>query len=128
MKNRGDMKKGASIIVLVLIIVCAILVFTVIATYLNNSSNMLEDFENDFKSSLIAYQDELDLYIKIEKSNGEFKEKELNVYGDNLRKIIPYIKEEDMAKFIIKEGEIVYIGHDSSERKWSNEVLQSKEN
>lgn len=127
MKNRGDMKKGASIIVLVLIIVGAILVFTVVATYLNNSANMLEDFENDFKSSLIAYQDELDLYIKIEKSHNDFKEKELNVYGDNLRNIIPYIKEEDMAKFGIKEGKIVYIGHDSSEKKWSNEILQSKE-
>lgn len=127
MKNRGDMKKGASIIVLVLIIVGAILVFTVVATYLNNSANMLEDFENDFKSSLIAYQDELDLYIKIEKSHNDFKEKELNVYGDNLRNIIPYIKEEDMAKFGIKEGKIVYIGHDSSEIKWSNEILQSKE-
>lgn len=127
MKNRGDMKKGASIIVLVLIIVGAILVFTVVATYLNNSANMLEDFENDFKSSLIAYQDELDLYIKIEKSHNDFKEKELNVYGDNLRNIIPYIKEEDMAKFGIKEGKIVYIGHDNSEIKWSNEILQSKE-
>lgn len=123
MKIRGDMKKGASVIALVLIIVVTIAVFTVIVTSLNNSANMLEDSENEFKSSLIAYSDELELYIEVEQKDKKFKLEEFNVYGEELRNVIPYIKEEDMAKFGIKKGEIVYIGNDDSERKWSEEVL-----
>lgn len=127
MKIRGDMKKGASIIILVLIIVATISVFMVITTFLNNSSNMIVDSENEFKSSLVAYSDELSLYIETEKKNGKFKEKEFSVYGDELRKVIPYIKEEDMTRFAIKEGKIIYIGNDSLEEKWSNDILNSKE-
>lgn len=127
MKIRGDMKKGASIIILVLVIVMTISVFMVVATFLNNSSNMLVDTEKEFKSSLVAYVDELDMYIDAEKENTLFKEKEFSVYGDELRNIIPYIKEEDMTRFAIKEGKIVYIGNDEIEEKWSKEILNSKE-
>lgn len=127
MKIRGDMKKGASIIILVLVIVMTISVFMVVATFLNNSSNMLVDTEKEFKSSLVAYVDELDMYIDTEKENTLFKEKEFSVYGDELRNIIPYIKEEDMTRFAIKEGKIVYIGNDEIEEKWSKEILNSKE-
>lgn len=127
MKIRGDMKKGASIIILVLVIVMTISVFMVVATFLNNSSNMLIDTEKEFKSSLVAYVDELDMYIDAEKENTLFKEKEFSVYGDELRNIIPYIKEEDMTRFAIKEGKIVYIGNDEIEEKWSKEILNSKE-
>lgn len=127
MKNRGDMKKGASIIILVLVIVVTICIFTIIATFLNNSTNMMEDLEGEFKSSLVAYIDELELYIKAEEKNVEFREKNLNLYGESLRKVIPYIKEEDMTKFGIKEGKIVYVGNDSLEKKWLDEVINSKE-
>lgn len=127
MKIRGDMKKGASIIILVLVIVMTISVFMVVATFLNNSSNMLIDTEKEFKSSLVAYVNELDMYIDAEKENTLFKEKEFSVYGDELRNIIPYIKEEDMTRFAIKEGKIVYIGNDEIEEKWSKEILNSKE-
>lgn len=127
MKIRGDMKKGTSIIILVLVIVVTISVFMIIATFISNSSNMLVDSENEFKSSLVAYSDELSMYIETEKKNGKFKEKDLNVYGDELRKIIPYIKEEDMTRFAIKEGKIIYIGNDSIEEKWSKDILNSKE-
>lgn len=127
MKIRGDMKNGASVIALVLVIVVTISVFTVIATFLNNSSNMLMDAENEFKSSLVAYSDELALYIEAEKKDDKkFKEEELNVYGENLRTVIPYIVEEDMAKFGIKNGKIVYIGNDSYEIKWTEEVLENQ--
>lgn len=127
MKIRGDMKKGTSIIILVLVIVVTISVFMIIATFISNSSNMLVDSENEFKSSLVAYSDELGMYIETEKKNGKFKEKDLNVYGDELRKVIPYIKEEDMTRFAIKEGKIIYIGNDSIEEKWSKDILNSKE-
>ncbi|MDO4282471.1 MAG: hypothetical protein Q4D02_02440 [Clostridia bacterium] len=127
MKIRGDMKNGASVIALVLVIVVTISVFTVIATFLNNSSNMLMDAENEFKSSLVAYSDELALYIEAEKKDDKkFKEEELNVYGEDLRTVIPYIVEEDMAKFGIKNGKIVYIGNDSYEIKWTEEVLENQ--
>lgn len=127
MKIRGDMKKGTSIIILVLVIVVTISVFMIIATFISNSSNMLVDSENEFKSSLVAYSDELGMYIETEKKNGKFKEKDLNVYGDELRKVIPYIKEEDMTRFAIKEGKIIYVGNDSIEEKWSKDILNSKE-
>lgn len=127
MKIRGDMKKGTSIIILVLVIVITISVFMIIVTCLSNSGNMLEDSENEFKSSLVAYLDELDMYIDTEKKNGKFKENEFSVYGDELRKIIPYIKEEDMTRFAIFEGKIIYIGNDTLEEKWSKDVLNSKE-
>lgn len=127
MKIRGDMKKGTSIIILVLVIIITISVFMIIVTCLSNSGNMLEDSENEFKSSLVAYLDELDMYIDTEKKNGKFKENEFSVYGDELRKIIPYIKEEDMTRFAIFEGKIIYIGNDTLEEKWSKDVLNSKE-
>jgi len=128
MKIRGDMKKGASIIALVLVIIVTIVIFTIVISSLNNSANMLKDTESEFKSSLIAYKDELNLYIESEKKDvdNKFKKDKLNIYGENLRKIIPYIKEEDMAKFEIKEGEIIYIGNDDYERIWSKEVLQNE--
>ncbi len=128
MKIEGKGKKGASMIFLVLVIVVTISIFTIVVSYLDNSYNMLQSGEEEFKSRIVAYNDELDLYMQNERKNKEnkFKKDEFNVYGDELRNVIPYIKEEDMAKFEIEKGKLVYIGTDTYEKKWTEEVLEEK--
>ena len=123
MKIKGNVKKGASIILLMLVIIVTIVIFTIIATSLDNSVNMIEDSQKEFNSSLTAYTDELSLYIDSEMKNEDknFIKEEFFVYGENLRNVIPYIKEEDLVKFAIKRGKLVYVGSDDLERKWYEE-------
>jgi len=127
MKMRWNKKRGASIILLILVIVVTVSICISVIASFSNVNLMQMELENDFKSSLIAYKDEVNRYITIEqKEDKNFKIEKMEFFGDRLREIIPYIKEEDMAKIAIKNGKIVYIGNDESERKWTQELTANE--
>ncbi len=128
MENKGWQKRGVSMILLLIIIVSIFVILIITMFFLDNKNYMKQTEEEYFKSSVIAYQDEIDKYVTAELKNKEsnFNKKEFFVNGDQLRNVIPYIKEEDMAKFEIRKGELFYIGTDENEQEWTNEALEKE--
>lgn len=134
-------KKGISLIVLVItIIVLIILAGTVILTLSNN--NPVESAEEaTFKSNVAEYKSELSLWILSETGNktGDYDYKKLNAdntyakYGDTsisegatIKTIIASMKTGDLTKFVIQQGELVYVGDINSdiakEAGWATQV------
>ena len=118
------MKKGISLITLVItIIVIVILASTVIFTL--NSTNIIENSnEAVFKSDISSYQDELTLYIAskmMEDSN--FKKEELNAGTSEITNIITSMKDSHKEIFSIKNGDLVIDENANKKLKeWANEV------
>lgn len=115
-------KKGISLIVLVVtIIVLAILATTVIIALSGDNGNIIsEGKEAVFKSNVISYQDELNMYIASQFPVN--KTTDINATGSAMTAIIPSMKAEDVAKFEIANGKLKYVGIDATEKQVAIEM------
>ena len=59
---------------------------------------------------------------QLTQENDKYIEEEFNVYGVDLKSVIPDMVETDLSKFKIERGKLKYIGNDEQEKKWSEEV------
>ena len=79
--------------------------------------------EEAFKLNVYEYCIEVEEYKEqLTQENDKYVEEEFNVYGVDLKSVIPDMVETDLSKFKIERGKLIYIGNDEQEKKWSEEV------
>lgn len=114
-------KSGKSLILLVIVICVMSIALFFVSRIFNNSIDDTKAEEEAFKLSVYGYCNELQSYKQVLQNNGQ-DSSELNVYGSDLKNVIPDIIETDMPKFKIEKGNLIYIGMDQNEKEWTSEV------
>ena len=122
------MKKGISLITLIITIIVVIILAGVIIFSISKNNPVDKANEAVFKQNLATYKDELEMYHlnEISKNNGDYDRKTLNKDESNIKEVIKSMKEEDTKKFEIVEGELVYKGDKEEEKEWTEEVEEGK--
>ena len=122
------MKKGISLVALVItIIVLVILTATVILTTFNNGI-LGRSEEAVFKSDIQSFQEELTMYIMNKKAQFEYSE--VNViynnnedeHYNNMKEYIKSFSKKYASKLQIVKDKIEYIGTDDQEKQWVSGV------
>ena len=114
-------KTGKSLILLVIVICVMSVAITFVAQIFNNKAKNKTQ-EEAFKLNVYEYCLEMQKYKDEMIAKQESNEEDFDAYGIELKHIIPNIIETDMSKFKIEDGELIYIGLDEQERKWTKEV------
>lgn len=129
-------KKGISLLMLTITIVVLLILTGVTILNISNAGLIKNSEKTAFKNTAKSYLEELDNWISIEKMKhrGNFNENEVNASkevaynGEYLQDIIKNIAEEDIEKYEIVGGRLVYTGNgveDSEELE--NETNWAKE-
>ena len=122
-------KKGISLIGLVVTIVIMIVLAGAIILALTSTNTMEKATEAAFKNTSKSYLDEYNAWISEQKlnTNGIFDISEVNATknvaynGKYIQDIIKSIKKEDIEKYEIVSGNLIYKGTEN-ETKWAKEV------
>ena len=119
-------KRGISLIVLVItIIVIIILAVAVILSIANN--NPIENAKKAaFQNDIATLKEELDLYIQKQyvDSQGTYNVSDLNKSGEDIKDILPDIKDKYIGKIAINGGSLEYTDESNmQEYNWANETL-----
>ena len=119
-------KRGISLIVLVItIIVIIILAVAVILSIANN--NPIENAKKAaFQNDIATLKEELDLYIQKQyaDSQGTYNVSDLNKSGEDIKNILPGIKDKYIEKIAINGGSLEYTDESNmQEYNWANETL-----
>lgn len=115
-------KSGKSLILLTIVICVMTFALIFVARFFNNKA-IDTTAENVFKQNVTAYCNEINEYnANKQKENSKYREESLNACGVELKSVIPDIVDTDMSKFKIERGELIYIGVDTQEQKWTEEV------
>ena len=119
-------KRGISLIVLVItIIVIIILAVAVILSIANN--NPIENAKKAaFQNDIATLKEELDLYIQKQyvDSQGTYKASDLNKSGEDIKDILPDIKDKYIGKIAINGGSLEYTDESNmQEYNWASETL-----
>ena len=119
-------KRGISLIVLVItIIVIIILAVAVILSVANN--NPIENAKKaTFQNDIITLKEELDLYIQKQyaDSQGTYNVSDLNKSGEDIKNILPGIKDKYIGKIAINGGSLEYTDESNmQEYNWASETL-----
>ena len=119
-------KRGISLIVLVItIIVIIILAVAVILSIANN--NPIENAKKAaFQNDIATLKEELDLYIQKQyvDSQGTYKASDLNKSGEDIKEILPDIKDKYIGKIAINGGSLEYTDESNmQEYNWASETL-----
>ncbi|MBR1884100.1 MAG: Ig-like domain-containing protein, partial [Clostridia bacterium] len=88
-----------------------------------NQTNVVDNANKAvFKHNLSEYQTELNTYVARQIASGNYIEKE-DIYaeGQELKTIIPSVKDSDIDKIKIEGGSLVYVGTDENEITWARE-------
>jgi hypothetical protein len=119
------MKKGISLIVLVITIVISLILVSVIVVNLVNDDVTNRAFEVKFKTNTKSYQDQLEMYISSKKTQAAINGQEYNPTTDvnlTIANAIPNMNEIDKTKYDIISGKLVYKGTDVLTQKLVEEV------
>ena len=119
MENRE--KTGWSLITLILVILVMSFAIFFVSRIFNNSEQDKAS-EEAFKLNVYSYYLQVEDYKAQRANDTNFSVDELDVCGVDMKEVIPDIKERDLSKFKIEDGNIIYIGVDENEAKWTNEV------
>lgn len=133
MNKEKFVKKGMSLIVLVVtIIVILVLIGAVILTFTNNNS-IDNAKEAVFKSNLAQYNSELRLkIIKKTSDDNTFKSTDINATtwdGNNsnitgtIKEYIKTISKKDGLLYEIRSGKLVYVGSNDIEKEWAEKII-----
>ncbi len=125
-------KRGISLIVLVITIIVIIILAGSIILNLVNNNIILNANEATFKSSIDTYNSELSTSISNEYLNNPsfditsynadvWNGNELNIEG-TIKEYIPSISSRDGIEYIITRGKLVYIGNNSDKKQWAVDV------
>jgi hypothetical protein len=129
------MRKGISLIVLVITIIVIIILAGSVILSLSNNNPINNATQAAFKSNIQTYNSDLSINISnLYTNNTLFDSKELNATSWNgnpsnilgtVKQYIPSIKVADASKFVIYRGQLVYIGNDVNQKNWSEETLSN---
>ena len=114
-------KSGKSLILLVIVICVMIFAILLVARLFDNKAQKRTE-EEAFKLNVYEYCLEIKSYKEQLINNNEYDETQFNVYGSELKNVIPDIIDTDMSKFKIEQGKLIYIGNDEKEKQWTQEV------
>ena len=114
------MKKGISLIVLVITIIVIIILSGSVILSLSNNNPITSATEAAFKQSAQEYNSALALYLASQYTNaipaGSYNPAtQANFNSLNIDTVIPNIKTEDKTKYEIQAGKLVYVGINTSE-------------
>ena len=123
------LKRGISLIVLVITIIVMIILAASIMLALTSTNTMEKATEAAFKNTSKSYLEEYNAWISEQKlnTNGIFdisevnSSKDLSYNGKYIQDIIKNIKKEDIEKYEIVRGNLIYKGTEN-ETKWAKEV------
>lgn len=143
-KNNRNKRMGISLIVLVITIIVIIILASAVILSLNQSGIINKANEAKFKSDVDTFKTDLSLYKanKILENTGKYDSKLLNatvgeITYDGIKEegtIVDVIQSmegtiyEEEGKFQVIEGELVYIGENEQEIKWSTELGIASQN
>ena len=114
-------KSGKSLILLVIVILVMSFVLLFVSSFFDNNG-VDKTQEEAFKLNVYEYCLEIEEYKEQMAQENGFSEETFNVYGVELKSVIPDIVETDMSKFKIEHGKLIYIGNVAQEKEWSEEV------
>lgn len=118
----NERKSGKSLILLVIVIFVMSFVLLFVSSFFYNKGTDTTQ-EEAFKLNVYEYCIEVEEYKEqLTQENDKYVEEEFNVYGVDLKSVIPDMVETDLSKFKIERGKLIYIGNDEQEKKWSEEV------
>lgn len=127
--NKYKLKKGISLITLMITIIIIIILAGAIILSLSQNNIINLTKEAVFKRDVSGYKEELLLWEFKQYSNkpDSFDVKDVNKSGEEAKDegLIPSLKPEHENKFEVKEGELVYVGGDTNEKEWSDELINS---
>ncbi len=123
------LKRGISLIVLVITIVVMIILAASIILALTSTNTMGKATEAAFKNTSKSYLEEYNAWISEQKlnTNGIFDisevnaSKDLSYNGKYIQDIIKNIKKEDIEKYEIVRGNLIYKGTEN-EIKWAKDI------
>ena len=118
-------KKGISLITLIITIIVIIILAGAVIYAVNQNNPLSTANEAVFKENLSEYRSELNTYKtnKYLESSGTYDPSTLNVMGDAIKDVITSMKSEDLSKYAIQAGELVYIDTNDLEKGWINDVI-----
>lgn len=131
MENKKISKKGISLILLVITIIIMIILAGAIVLDLTENNPIGDATETKFKTDLVAYRDELDVYISDKKVDAARSgltydpedDTELDdLSGASMLSVLTNYKDEYDTKLAIKNGKLVYVGEVEREINWTKEV------
>ncbi|MDD3303544.1 MAG: hypothetical protein PHP54_01335 [Clostridia bacterium] len=129
MKEKENLRKGISLITLVITIIVVIVLAAAVILTLNNSNPIENAKEATFKSDISTVKDDLNLYLadKYAKSNGIFDMSTLNLSEITVPKITDELKSVENSKLKgkieVQDGKLVYTGTDETEKKWFDQIV-----
>jgi hypothetical protein len=119
------MKKGISLIVLVITIIVIVILAGAVIINLANNGPVMQASQATFKANLAEYNNELSLYISNQYllNDGKFNSDSLNALTPaEVKDIIKGITAEDAQKIRVIDGKLAYIGADQNEIVWAEQM------
>ena len=120
-------KNGISLITLVITIIIIIILAGAVIFAIKQNNPISTANAAVFKSNLSEYRSELNTYKanKYLELSGTYDPSTLNVTGNAIKDVITSMKSEDVSKYEIQAGELVYVGTNDKEKEWINDVIGS---
>lgn len=119
-----NLKRGISITILVITMIIMIIIAGAVIANLRKDNSINKAHKAAFKQDIKEFSKELQLEL-----DGRIMEDDMfdpyKVNADTYSDIKKYIKKftkEYEGLVVIKNGELVYIGSDSEEKEWMNEI------
>ncbi len=109
--------KGISLIVLVITIIVIIILAGAVILSISGKNPISSAKEAVFRSDISNYDDQLKIYIASQYSYeiGNYDITTLNAEGNDVKNYIPALKDSDVGRFSIVEGELAYCGDNIEE-------------
>lgn len=124
MKEYKSLKQGISLIVLVVTIVVILILVSITILSIKDDDTVSKAKEVVFREDILNFQTEFNSYIDDKKfeaiTAGRYysakNDSELDEVIDyeKLKEIMPSFSEQYKGEFIIKDGELLYVGEDTS--------------
>jgi len=126
------MKKGISLIVLVITIIVIIILAGAVVLSLSKNNPISSATEATFKANLSEYNNELTMFISSEyvKNTGKLNLSNINATnltgtydsGKTIKEIITSMTTADSNKFQIEVGKLIYTGSNDNEKSWASNM------
>jgi type II secretory pathway pseudopilin PulG len=130
--KKMNLKRGISLIVLVITIIVIIILAGAVILSLANNNPITQASEAAFKSNVDSYKSQLTLaltkrYAEIPSFNPDtfYARSWDGSVGDiigSVKEHIPNITPTDGAKYVITQGKLQYIGNDTAEKQWAKNI------
>ena len=112
-------KKGITLIALIITIISMLILAGVSLNAIIGDNGIITNAQlANVESKFASYKEELGINLVASVTEGKIeKEEEVTLLGENVRKYIPSLADEDIGKFNVISGKLYYTGEDELEKK-----------